>query len=162
MKSLVALIALATATLAAAPAFPLKPSDDGRYLTDAAGKPFFYHADTAWALPKKATIEDAAEYFDLRVKEGFTAIHLHTVSKEAGPVKNVNGDEPFAPLDDILKPNEPYWRHLDGVIEAAEKRGLLAAVSALWIRWGGRDKEGWRNQLTETNAGAYGAFLGKR
>ncbi len=162
MKSLVALIALATATLAAAPAFPLKPSDDGRYLTDAAGKPFFYHADTAWALPKKATLQDAAEYFDLRVKEGFTAIHLHAVSKEAGPVKNVNGDEPFAPLDDILKPNEPYWRHLDGVIEAAEKRGLLAAVSALWIRWGGRDREGWRNQLTETNAGAYGEFLGQR
>ena len=44
----IALMALATATLAAAPAFPLKPSDDGRYLTDAAGKPFFYHADTAW------------------------------------------------------------------------------------------------------------------
>ena len=51
MNSLaIALMALATATLAAAPAFPLKPSDDGRYLTDAAGLPFFYHADTAWAL----------------------------------------------------------------------------------------------------------------
>ncbi|MGI8602335.1 MAG: DUF4038 domain-containing protein [Verrucomicrobiales bacterium] len=159
---LITLMASGMATHAAAPAFPLKPSHDGRYLTDAAGEPFFYHADTAWALPKTATLADAEEYFDLRVKDCFTAIHLHAVSKEVGPVKNLNGDQPFAPLDDILKPNEAYWRHLDVVLEAAEKRGLLAAVSALWIRWGGRDKEGWRNQLTETNASAYGAFLGKR
>ena len=157
-----ALLLSATATLQAAPAFPLTSSKDGRHLVDAAGQPFFYHADTAWALPRNASLAHADEYFKLRAAEGFTAIHLHAVSKEVGPVKNVNGDEPFAPLDDILKPNEPYWRHLDGVIEAAEKRGLLASVSALWIRWGGRDKEGWRNQLTDANARAYGLFLGKR
>lgn len=156
-------LALFTATtLVAAPTYPLKPSSDGRYLVDSAGKPFFYHADTAWALPKKASLAEAREYFDLRAKEGFSAIHLHAVSKEVGPAKNVNGDEPFTPLDDILKPNEAYWKHLDGVLEAAEQRGLLAAVSALWIRWGGRDKEGWRNQLTEENARGYGEFLGKR
>ena len=73
---------------------------------DAAGQPFFYHADTVWALPRNATRAVAEEYLDQRVKDGFTAVHFHAVSKEAGPVKNVNGDEPFAPLDDILKPNE--------------------------------------------------------
>lgn len=36
------------------------------------------------------------------------------------------------------------------------------AISALWIRWGGKDKEGWRTQLTDTNARAYGQFLGAR
>ena len=157
-----ALLLSATATLQAAPAFPLTSSKDGRHLVDAAGQPFFYHADTAWALPRNASLAHADEYFKLRAAESFTAIHLHAVSKDVGPVKNVNGDEPFAPLDDILKPNEPYWRHLDGVIEAAEKRGLLASVSALWIRWGGRDREGWRNQLTDANARAYGEFLGQR
>lgn len=161
--SSVAVLAMSLAVpLPAAPAFPLKVSADGRYLTDAAGKPCFYHADTAWALPRNAKLAEADEYFALRVSEGFTAIHLHAVTKEVGPVKNVNGDEPFAPIDDILKPNEAYWRHVDSVLEAAEKRSLLAAVSALWIRWGGRDKEGWRNQLTAANAGAYGEFLGKR
>ena len=29
-----------------APSFPLKTSADGRYLVDATGAPFFYHADT--------------------------------------------------------------------------------------------------------------------
>jgi Protein of unknown function (DUF4038)/Putative collagen-binding domain of a collagenase len=163
MKHIAQILLLASvATLAAAPVFPLKVSTDGRYLADATGQPLFYHADTAWALPRNAKLADAEEYFELRAKEGFTAIHLHAVTKEVGSVKNVNGDEPFTPLNDILKPNEAYWRQLDAVLIAAEKRRLLAAVSALWIRWGGRDKEGWRNQLTEANARAYGEFLGRR
>jgi hypothetical protein len=149
-------------TFADTPAFPLKPCADGHYLVDAAGRPFFYHADTAWALPRNAALAQAEEYFKLRAEQGFTAIHLHAVTKEVGPVKNVNGDEPFAPLEDILKPNDAYWRHVDAVLELAEKRGLLVAVSALWIRWGGRDKEGWRNQLNQSNASGYGRFLGQR
>jgi hypothetical protein len=163
MKTVFLAVLFAVVTpLTAAPVFPLKVSNDGRYLVDSAGQPFFYHADTAWALPRNASLAEANEYFALRVNDEFTAIHLHAVTKEAGPVKNVNGDEPFAPLDDILKPNEAYWRHVDAVFESAEKHRLLASVSALWIRWGGRDKEGWRNQLTEANASAYGRFLGKR
>ena len=51
-----------------APIFPLRPSTDGRYLVDAAGKPFFYHADTAWQLPKKATLAVAEEYFNRLAK----------------------------------------------------------------------------------------------
>ena len=147
--------------LAAGPAFPLRPSPDGRYLVDSTGKPFFYHADTAWQLPKKATLAVAEEYFDRRAKAGFTAVQLHTVSKEVPPVSNLNGDEPFVPLEDILKPNEAYWRHWDSILEAAEKHGLFVSIAALWIRWGGQDKEGWRYQLTEDNARPYGQFLGQ-
>ncbi len=169
MRLLIAMMALCTVPLQNAiaagegtPVFPLRAGPEGRSLVDAGGKPFFYHADTAWVLPKKATLAVAQEYFDQRVKDGFTAIHLHAVSKEVGPVRNVSGDEPFVPLDNILKPNEPYWRHLDAILEAAEQRGLLIGLSALWIRWGGDDKEGWRYQLTEENARPYGRFLGKR
>lgn len=147
---------------AVGPAFPIKPSANGRYLVDSAGKPFFYHADTAWMLPRNASLAVAEEYLDQRVKDGFTAVHFHAFSKEEGPAKNVNGDDPFIPLDTIQKPNEPYWKHLDGVLEAAEKRGLLVSLSALWLRWGGDDKQGWRNQLTEDNAFGYGQFLGTR
>jgi hypothetical protein len=82
----------------AAPAFPLKVSTDGHYLTDATGQPSFYHADTSWALPRNTKVAEADEYFAQRAKAGFTAIHMHAATKEVGPVKNVNGDEPFAPL----------------------------------------------------------------
>ena len=147
---------------AAAPTFPLRASDSGRHLVDARGEPFFYHADTAWNLPKKLTLAEANEYLDDRIARGFTAIQIQAISKEQGPVTNRDGQPPFDPPDDLLKPNERYWKHLDRVLDAARQRGLLVAVAPVWIRWGGQDKEGWRNQLTDDNARPYGRFLGSR
>lgn len=145
-----------------APVFPLKPSADGRYLLDQKDRPFFYHADTAWTIAKKLTPPEVAEYLEDRKRRGFTAIHVHAFSKEQGPLANREGQEPFSPPDDILKPNEAYWKNLDSVIEAARSRGLLVSLSAIWIRWGGRDREGWRYQLTDAGAREYGRFLGRR
>ncbi len=147
---------------AAEPVFPLKPSANGRYLVDAQGQPFFYHADTAWQIAKKLTREEIEAYLDDRKTRGFTAIQVVTFSKEQGPVANRAGEAPFKPLDDILKPNEPYWRHLDFVLEAAEKRGIFVGLAPIWTRWGGNDREGWRYQLNEQNAPRYGQWLGER
>jgi hypothetical protein len=158
----VAARAAAAAEVPAGPAFPLKPSDNGRYLVDAKSIPFFYHADTAWNLPKKLTAAEAEEYFDACVRRGFTAVQIQAVSKEQGPTTNRGGHNPFDPLDDILKPVEAYWQHLDQVLHAAQKRQLFVAIAPLWIRWGGTDKEGWRNQLTDANARPYARFLGNR
>lgn len=145
------------------PAFPIKPSPDGRYLVDRNGKPFFYHADTAWGLAKTPTLREAEDYLDDRKSKGFTAVHLHAVAKERGSAANREGDEPFAPAGDITRPNERYWARLEKVLQAARSRGFLVAVSALWLRWGGRDADGWRSQLrTEEEAHAYGTFLGRR
>ncbi len=129
---------------------------------DQHGRPFFYHADTAWAIAKKLTRVEVAEYLDDRQKRGFTAIHIHAFSKEVGPLQNRDGQQPFDLPDDILKPNEAYWRNVDEIIRAADERGLLVAMSALWIRWGGKDREGWRYQLNEQNERGYGRFLGRR
>jgi hypothetical protein len=35
-------------------------------------------------------------------------------------------------------------------------------MAPLWIRWGGDDKHGWRNRLTDENARPYGEFVGRR
>ena len=158
---LVALTVLGCAAergVAAPPAFPIRASADGRYLVDDKGKPFFYHADTAWALFKKLTLREAGEYLDDRKARGFTAVHVHAVSKEVGAVANREGHAPFEPLDDILKPNEAYWRHVDAVLEAARKRGLLVAVSALWLRWGGDDREGWAGTVPKATPGPNGRY----
>ena len=127
MRRLLPFLLLAAATmLGAAPAFPLKVSGDGRTLTDAAGVPFFYHADTAWALSRNATLAEADEYFAQRAKDGFTAIHLHAVTKEVGPVKNVNDDDPFA----AFFANEPW---LD-VNAAYTYREVAPHILAEWER----------------------------
>lgn len=140
------------------PAFPVKSGPDGRSLVDRNGKPFLYLADTAWLLVQKLTFEEAEAYFDDRKARGFTAVQLHAVTRAL----NRAGHAPFAPIDDPRRPEEDYWRHVDGVFQAARARGLLVAASALWLRWGGADREGWRAQLTEDTARAYGSFLGRR
>lgn len=146
----------------AAPAFPIKPSGDGPYLVDQQGKPFLWLADSGWTLVKKLTPAERDEYLDRRAAQGFTVIQFHAVSKEAGPVTTRDGLAPFEPLDNILKPVDAYWKQVDEAIAACERRGLVAAVSALWLRWGGDDTHGWRYTLTDENARAYGRFLGRR
>ncbi|MBC8165956.1 MAG: DUF4038 domain-containing protein, partial [Bryobacteraceae bacterium] len=143
-------------------AFPIKASANGRYLVDSSGRAFIYHADTAWTITRKLTAPEIDEYFDNCKAAGFTAVHVHTMSKEQGALANLAGDLPFDPDENILKPNEAYWKNVDLVIESARKRNLLVAISAIWIRWGGRDKEGWRYRLTSQNARLYGRFLGQR
>jgi hypothetical protein len=164
-RAILSVIALGSYSAAHAdklPLFPLKPSNNGRYLVDNEGTPFFYQADTAWTITKKLTPSEVAEYLDDCVRSGFTVIQIQAFSKEQGALANLEGRTPFDPVDNILKPVEAYWQNVDSIIAAAQSRGLLVAMAAIWIRWGGRDKEGWRYQLTEENARAYGGFLGHR
>lgn len=160
------------------PAFPLRASPDGRYLVDALGTPFFYHADTAWLASKRLSLAEFEAYLDRRVRDGFTAIHLHAFSKqEPQPVTAFSEEEPFLLSDrptapdghdphlhgeDLLRPNEDYWRRFDTVLAAVEQRGLLAVVAPLWIRWGGKDTQGWRWQLRDHVAEPYGRWIAGR
>jgi hypothetical protein len=144
------------------PAFPLKASSNGRYLVDQRNQPFFYQADSPWMLARNLTLSEAEEYMDARKAQGFTAFQIHAISKEIRPATNRAGHDPFDPIDHMGKPVEAYWAHLEKVVEAAAKRNLLVGISASWIQWGGRDREGWRYQISAKNAGDYGRFLARR
>jgi hypothetical protein len=129
---------------------------------DASGAPFLLHADTAWTIVKKLTPAQVDEYLDRRTAEGWNGVLVHCVSREQGPSATVDGHEPFDPPFDITRPHEPYWTRLDHVIAGAARRGMLVGLSALWIRWGGTDREGWRAALTPATAATYGRFLASR
>ena len=153
------LVAAFACLSAAGPAFPLKVSDNGRYLTGAAGTPFHVHADTGWSAVMALTLDEAKRYLDDRKAKGFTAVHLHTVNKEkTGPATRA-GHHPFDPKGDMTKPNEAYWVHADAVYQAAADRGLLAIVSSGWFGHGGTS---WRKEHTPESAKVYGQFLGRR
>ncbi len=140
-------------------AFPLRVSVNGRYLVDQDGAPFFYHADTAWRLPQRLDRAATRYYLDLCKEQGFTALHVHTINTEKEGPANQGGHPPFAPLSDITRPYEPYWRHLDTVMEEIAMRGFLIVASVAWFGAGG---VGWRHHLTRDAAGSYGRFLGVR
>lgn len=139
--------------------FPLQVSPNGRFLQDASGAPFLVHAETGWRLCRSLAREQVALYLDDRRARGFTAIHMHAIDKEGGGPRNVSGDAPFAPGEPLTRPHEAYWSQLDFVLNAIRERGFLAVVSSAWL---GYEQEGWRADLNEENAAAYGRFLGER
>lgn len=146
---------------AAAPAV-LKVSDNQRYLVDAAGKPFFYLADTAWELFHRLNEEDAELYLSARAKQGFTVIQCVVLAECDGlRVPNANGDLPLTDCDPA-KPNEAYFRHVDRVIGRMQSHGLVAG---LLPTWGDKWNQAWGKGpavFTPENARAYGEFLGRR
>jgi len=145
---------------------PLTVSENGRFLVEKGGKPFFILADTAWALFSGVSREDVKFYLDDRKARGFNTIicsFLHFWPTEQGqwaPKHRVYG---FWAFDgdhyDLTRPNKQYWRHVDWVVQQARQRSLrLAIVPACSRRAGGS----WPKPLTGTSATAFGEYLGIR
>ncbi len=126
-------------------AFPLKASDNGRYLVDQRGRPFFYHADTGWRIVHRLKPDDVETYLKDRKQRGFNTLHFHAINKEQQGTKSYAGHEPFDPREDVTRPNEPYWKNLDHVLKRTEEEGFLVAISSSWFGWQGG---GWRKELT--------------
>ena len=148
--------------MAAQPAFPLKISDNGRYLAAADGLPFLYHADTVWKLFLKLTLEEAAEYLAERKTQGFTAVQA-ILTGFMGET-NRDGRAPFEG-DDFSRPYDAFFRHVEEVIREAERLGLFVAIAPAWVGccgegWGGRGKPLQLNGPEKCRA--FGRYLGRR
>jgi hypothetical protein len=141
---------------------PLRVSADGRRLVHADGTPFFWLGDTAWELFHRLTREEADAYLDDRARKGFTVIQAVALAEFDGlTAPNAYGDLPL--LDrDPARPNEPYFRHVDHVVDAAARRGMYVGLLPTWgdkfnKRWGVGPEV-----FTPENARAYGEWLGRR
>ncbi|MBE7179432.1 MAG: DUF4038 domain-containing protein, partial [Mucilaginibacter polytrichastri] len=97
-------------------------SENHRYLLRD-GKPFFWLGDTAWEMFHRLNLEDADRYLKKRSEQGFTVVQAVVLSELNGMREpNANGDIPF--LDqDLSKPNEKYFRHVDALVDKAATYG---------------------------------------
>lgn len=155
---LVASSALTFGAEAATPAFPLKVSENRRYLVNSAGKPFFVMGDTPWFI-QKLKLEDARMLMDDRVAKGFNTLFLELLDDSRIASRDGYGHVAFQPETDITKPVEPYWIYAEQMLEETEKRGLFVILSELWYGAGGGL---WMHHVKPDNAKVYGAFIGKR
>ena len=152
----------------ARPADPprLQVSGNGRFLVTEQGRPFFWMADTPWALHQNLSREDVLRYLDDARSKGFNVVQLMSVNAWAlqpHTLKNYYGDAPY--LDG--KPwrlNAPYWNHLAWVIDQAAARGIY-----VFLVYGSPGRKDERVPYVRTPAEAYayghavGAwFAGKR
>ncbi len=143
-------------------AYPAKISDNGRYLLDRGGKPFFWLGDTAWELFHRLNREEAEEYLKDRSNKKFTVIQAVVLAEFAGLTEpNRYGHLPLE-KNDPTKPVEAYFRDVDWIVDKADELGLAIGMLPTWgDKWNKKWGEG-PEIFTPENAAIYGEFLGKR
>ncbi len=124
--------------------FPLSVQSGVRHLVTASGGAFLLHADISGAMTTNLTREDAVQYLDDRRARNYTTIIdsviEHTFARNAPA--NIYGDQPFTTPGDFTTPNEPYWQHVDYVLDRAAERGFLMIMVTAWHGVNG-GSEGW-------------------
>ena len=155
--------ALVAVQAAAALAFtgPLRVSPDHRGFVDAAGKPFFWLGDTAWALPVVLNPADADLYLRNRGAKGFTVVQCvlawsgGTGDNKNTPHPNHAGERPWL-NDNPATPNDAFFRHVDYLVDTANREGIVLAMLPSWSNFVDN------GLLNNGNARAYGRWLGAR
>lgn len=140
----------------------LKVAPNHRYLVHADGSPFFYLGDTVWELFHRARREEADEYLQDRAARGFTVIQAVVLAEFDGlNVPNAYGHLPLE-NQDPEKPVEDYFRHVDYIVEKAQKLGLHVGMLPAWgDKWNKKWGQG-PEVFTPANAEKFGEFLGRR
>ncbi len=141
----------------AATAWPLKVSQNGRYLVDQNNKPFFYTADTAWTLVNKLTAASAKKLIDVRKEQGFNAIQASL----SGFGRTIPGPQgtPFQ-NGDLTKPNEEYFKVVDEIVKYAESKDMVLVMTPFWLGDNGGKFGG--TLPSDAEMQSYAAFLGNR
>ncbi|MGQ9620014.1 MAG: glycoside hydrolase family 140 protein [Bacteroidales bacterium] len=140
----------------------LKVSDNKRYVVFEDGTPFFYLGDTGWELFHRLSKEETEKYLENRRAKGFTVIQAVALAELDGlNTPNAEGNKPLID-NDPLKPNEPYWQHVDWVIRKAGEKGLFIGLLPTWgdkvdKRWGVGPVI-----FNSDNAFKYGQWIGRR
>lgn len=130
-----------TSTEATAEKSALRVSDNGHFLQQADGEPFFWLGDTGWLLFSKLDRDQVETYLENRRQKGFNVVQvmmLHSL----GAV-NVYGDTALIDKD-VSRPNVTegssfedsaqydYWDHIDYTVDRAAEKGIYMAMVPVW------------------------------
>lgn len=147
-------------------AFPLRAQAEKRYLTDALGKPFLIHGDTAWSIVGQLTDTEIDVYLHDRYSKGFTAVLLNApeayYTSQRPQHKNADGEVPFFSMAKFASPIEAYWRRVDRVVNAALVRGMVCVVNPAYL---GAVGDGFLKAVvkaSDEDLKSYGAWLARR
>jgi Protein of unknown function (DUF4038)/Putative collagen-binding domain of a collagenase len=146
--------------------FPLRISENHRYLEDATGRPFLITGDSAWSLISDLSREDADKYLADRQRRGFNTLIVelieHRFSRNAP--RNFYERAPFEANAAFSKPNDAYFDDADWVLQQARDRGFLVLLTPAYMGVNGGG-EGWYQEMQAAGPDvlkSYGRYLGKR
>jgi len=147
--------------------FPLKASEDKKYLVEQNGKPFFLNGCSLWRMPYAITYEEVKFLLEDRKKNNFNAIEI-MISPDVKPYQ-INPDT--MPIghnaffdNDVNKPNEEYFRHVDSVLELCNQMNIVVVLAPLYL---GCCKDGWLEIIQQYKDGEskcreYGKWFANR
>ena len=142
------------------PAYPLKASDNGRYLVDQNGTPTILVGDSPHSLFVNLSTQQADIYFANRASYGINALwvevlcNTYTAGRADG--STYDGIIPFTTPGDMSTPNPTYFRRLDQMVRLAANHGIQIVMDAF-------ETAGWMSVLEQNGnqkALQYGKFLG--
>lgn len=151
--------------------FPLRLSDNNRYLLDNNKKPFLVKEFSAWGMIQALSEADEAAFLDSLKLKGFNAVLTSLVSNApsqmAGNPPYWQGISPFKIEWDFSKPNEEYFKHVDRVMKMCEDKGFLVMAVPFYMGYRTDPSQGWWDELQSKNNDTlkmrqYGEFIGKR
>lgn len=129
---LCAIVLAASLADSAETTYPLKVSDNGRYLVDAGGKPFLIAGESPQAMMVNCSTEEASLFFANRRSHGFNTVWINllcrkgTGGREDGTT--YDGLRPFDKQDDLATPNDAYFARCEQIMELAAKDEFLVML----------------------------------
>jgi hypothetical protein len=167
--------------------FPLKISDNNRYLIDQQNKPFPILGRTAWFILSQPE-SGYKRFLENTLAHGHNAIEfaaiMHWPMGNHAPfngegempfLKRLNGDDWNGILSfdsllngkdmpDLQTPNEKYWVFVDQFIGYCESRDIVAFMFPAYLGYNGQE-QGWMKELVANGnikTEAYGAWIANR
>jgi hypothetical protein len=143
-------------------AFPVKVSENHRYLLDQDGKPWMMNGDSPQCLSAALSVADMEYFFANRAGHGFNAAWVNLLCGKytygRDDASTFDHIDPFTASKDLSTPNPEYWDRMDTMVDLAKKYGITLVLDPAetgsftdWLKDNGVDK-----------SRAYGQFLGKR
>ena len=117
------------------PVYPLKASDNNRYLVDQNNTPFLMVGDSPQQLITNLSQKEAAAFMANRQKYGINALWINLLCISIDPIcnrdaKTFDGIVPFLVPGDVATPNPAYFQRVD--VCSPSRR--ITAWLLFWIR----------------------------
>jgi hypothetical protein len=131
---LASVLAVGCAASAGEPVFPVKISENSRYIADANGRPVFWLGTTQWQIFRGYTLEEANLILQRSSANGFVFVQAMLMGVGDGTAPNVHGQKPWI-NDDPLTPNEEYFRNVDAVLRLAGQNRVAISMTLYHQRY---------------------------